>query len=331
MALAALAPLLGSLAGGSLAGAGALSGLGIGADALGGLTASALGSGLGTTLATGDIGKGLESGALGFGLGGLMGGFGGAGASSSVGQGVNSALTPGAATAADPLGALTGTSGAGLSNSMASIAPVNLSNLSAQMATIPGAGATAATNPMAGMLGGIGGTQGLIKAGEVALPGLSMIPAAGSGTTNPTYTSPGLTPYKTRSAAAIPAGYNAGTMPEMSYFTPYGGYASGGRVANPDMSGMGAISPPAPDFAVPPGPTGDGSSDSVPAMVDGQTPALLSQNEHIIPADAVAHLGNGSSAAGHLALKKMVNRVRVEKTGKASMPARINPQAMMPA
>ena len=329
MALAALAPLLGSLAGGSLAGAGALSGLGIGADALGGLTASALGSGLGTTLATGDIGKGLESGALGFGLGGLMGGFGGAGASSSVGQGVNSALTPGAATAADPLGALTGTSGAGLSNSMASIAPVNLSNLSAQMATIPGAGATAATNPMAGMLGGIGGTQGLIKAGEVALPGLSMIPAAGSGITNPTYTSPGLTPYKTRSAAAIPAGYNAGTMPEMSYFTPYGGYAAGGRISGPDMSGMGAISPPSPDYAVPPV-AGDGTSDSIAATVDGKSPALLSSDEHVIDAATVAHLGNGSSAAGHQALKKMVNRVRVAKTGRASMPTRINPQAMMP-
>lgn len=338
MALAALAPLLGSLAGGSLAGAGVLSGLGIGADALGGLTASAIGSGLGTTLATGDIGKGLESGALGFGLGGLMGGLGGV-TPSNVASGINSftgsslpvnALTPGAATAADPLGALTGTSTSGLANSMSTIAPVDLSGLSSQMANIPGAGA-ATTGGLNGMLSGVGGTQGLIKAGTVALPGLSMIPAAGAGTTTPTYTSPGLTPYQTRSAAPIAAGYNAGTMPEMSYFTPYSGYAAGGRIKGPDMSGMGAISPPSPDFAVPAGPVGDGSSDSVPAMVDGNQPALLSQNEHVIPADAVAHIGNGSSEAGHRELKKMVNRVRVAKTGKAAMPARINPQGMMPA
>jgi len=76
---------------------------------------------------------------------------------------------------------------------------------------------------------------------------------------------------------------------------------------------------------------GDGSSDNIPATIDGKQPALLSSNEHVIDAATVAHLGNGSSAAGHKALKNMVKRVRLAKTGSAAMPPRINPQAMLPA
>lgn len=52
---------------------------------------------------------------------------------------------------------------------------------------------------------------------------------------------------------------------------------------------------------------GDGTSDSVPAVVNGQEPAALSDGEFVVPAMAVAKLGNGSSKAGAEKLQQMVN------------------------
>lgn len=60
---------------------------------------------------------------------------------------------------------------------------------------------------------------------------------------------------------------------------------------------------------------GDGLSDSVPAMIDGQAPAALSTDEHVIPADVVSMIGNGSSQAGHAKLQEMIANVRKMKTG----------------
>jgi hypothetical protein len=52
---------------------------------------------------------------------------------------------------------------------------------------------------------------------------------------------------------------------------------------------------------------GDGVSDSVPAMINGAEPAALSDGEFVIPAMAVAKLGNGSSKAGAEKLQQMVD------------------------
>ena len=51
---------------------------------------------------------------------------------------------------------------------------------------------------------------------------------------------------------------------------------------------------------------GDGVSDGIPAMIDGNEPAALASQEYVIPARAVSELGNGSSAAGAKRLDKMV-------------------------
>lgn len=59
---------------------------------------------------------------------------------------------------------------------------------------------------------------------------------------------------------------------------------------------------------------GTGLSDSIPAQGPGGRPILLSQNEHITPADVVSMLGDGSSQAGHTALDKMHKVVRMMKT-----------------
>lgn len=74
----------------------------------------------------------------------------------------------------------------------------------------------------------------------------------------------------------------------------------------------------------------DGMSDSVPAMVDGQQPAALSQGEYVVPADVVSGLGNGSSDAGAQQLDQMSGRVRTMRGGGPVQPPALNPMRMMP-
>jgi hypothetical protein len=65
----------------------------------------------------------------------------------------------------------------------------------------------------------------------------------------------------------------------------------------------------------------DGVSDSIPAMVDGQQPAALSEGEYVVPADAVSGMGNGSTEAGARRLDDIVGQVRTQKTGSSVQPA----------
>jgi len=80
---------------------------------------------------------------------------------------------------------------------------------------------------------------------------------------------------------------------------------------------------------------GDGMSDSIPAYIDGggtrpHEPIRVATNEYIVPADAVSHLGNGSSDAGAKKLDQMVAKVRKARTGKAKQAPKINPQKYLP-
>ena len=68
---------------------------------------------------------------------------------------------------------------------------------------------------------------------------------------------------------------------------------------------------------------GDGTSDSIPAMVDGVEPAALSQGEYVIPADVVSGLGNGSTEAGVARLEQLVAQIRATKTGNTGLPPRV--------
>lgn len=89
---------------------------------------------------------------------------------------------------------------------------------------------------------------------------------------------------------------------------------------------------PATEGGQPPmtGVASDGQSDSIPAMIDGQQPAALSEGEFVVPADAVSGLGNGSTDAGAQQLQGMVDGVRQMRTGGAVQPPQINPQQLMP-
>jgi len=75
---------------------------------------------------------------------------------------------------------------------------------------------------------------------------------------------------------------------------------------------------------------GDGMSDSVPAMIEGQQPARLADGEFVIPADVVSHLGNGSTKAGAKQLYAMMDRVRQARTGNERQGREIVPTKYTP-
>jgi len=63
-----------------------------------------------------------------------------------------------------------------------------------------------------------------------------------------------------------------------------------------------------------------GMADTVPAMIDGQQPAALSEGEFVIPADVVSMIGDGNTEAGSAILSRMIEEVRVKKMGKKEQP-----------
>lgn len=74
----------------------------------------------------------------------------------------------------------------------------------------------------------------------------------------------------------------------------------------------------------------DGMADEVPAAINGNEPAALSDGEFVIPADAVAALGNGNSDAGAQVLYDMMDRVRQSAHGSKKQMNRIKPQELLP-
>ena len=61
---------------------------------------------------------------------------------------------------------------------------------------------------------------------------------------------------------------------------------------------------------------GDGMSDSIPATIGNRQPARLADGEFVVPADVVSGLGNGSTDAGAKLLHQMMDKVRMDRTGR---------------
>lgn len=76
---------------------------------------------------------------------------------------------------------------------------------------------------------------------------------------------------------------------------------------------------------------GDGMSDGIMTSIEGKQPAALSNDEYVVPADAVSHIGNGSSQAGARQLDSMVARIRQVRTGRTEQAPQVDPQTVMPA
>ena len=75
----------------------------------------------------------------------------------------------------------------------------------------------------------------------------------------------------------------------------------------------------------------DGMADEVPATIEGEQEAMLSDGEFVIPADVVSHLGNGNSDAGAKELYDMMDRVRKARTGTTKQGKKIDPDKFLPA
>lgn len=75
----------------------------------------------------------------------------------------------------------------------------------------------------------------------------------------------------------------------------------------------------------------DGMADKIPASINGEQEARLSDGEFVVPADVVSHLGNGNSDAGANQLHQMMTRIRTERTGNPKQGKQIKPQKMLPA
>ena len=72
---------------------------------------------------------------------------------------------------------------------------------------------------------------------------------------------------------------------------------------------------------------GDGMDDMVPANLEGQEDILLSQDEYILPADFVSHVGNGSSEAGAKKIDRAIDDVRMQRTGTTQQAPQIDGDA----
>jgi len=91
------------------------------------------------------------------------------------------------------------------------------------------------------------------------------------------------------------------------------GYQAGGGVGSLNPRGMYL------------GGSTDGMADNIPASINSNQPARLSDGEFVVPADVVSHLGNGNSDAGAHQLYGMMDRVRQARTGTAEQGRQINP------
>ena len=112
------------------------------------------------------------------------------------------------------------------------------------------------------------------------------------------------------------------TPPDPPYRPQYPQYAQGG------LADLGGYADYAHGGRMLKGP-GDGMSDDIPATIAGKQPARLANEEFVIPADVVSHLGNGSSEAGAKALYKMMDRVRQARTGNKKQGKQINPEKFL--
>jgi hypothetical protein len=75
---------------------------------------------------------------------------------------------------------------------------------------------------------------------------------------------------------------------------------------------------------------GDGMSDNIPATIGGKQPARLADGEFVVPADVVSHLGNGSTDAGAKKLHAMMDKVRMDRTGKKKQAPAVKAKKYIP-
>ena len=293
----------------------ALVGMGLKTAGLTALRAGVL-TGLGTAIATRDIGKGLTAGLGAFGGAGLGEAAGTAGQAADAANQLSNVATAQAGKAAIPTVA-----------QQASTQFANLPDAAARFSSM-GEGLSALTS------GGQAGAQALQAAGgggSLAMSGLTALtptletemdmPQTDPAMIRPssydpaTQTFKSLTPYLAKNGGVVPGlnsqirmnmgGMTNQPIPTSSMFDPMSNRVVQGR--------------------------GDGMSDSVAGNIDGEQDVRLSVDEFVVPADVVSGLGNGSSTAGAKKLYNMMDNVREERTGKTRQAPEVDAARLMPA
>jgi hypothetical protein len=156
---------------------------------------------------------------------------------------------------------------------------------------------------------------------------------SGAGTTNPVPTQNDLMAFLAQQQAKKKAGETApnNSLPDGASTVlnmQSGGIASlarGGSTPTYNMGGM----PQSQGYYL--GGATDGMADKIPARIDNDQEARLSDGEFVVPADVVSHLGNGNSSAGAKNLYGMMNRVRQARTGSTQQGKQIDPNKFIPS
>ena len=255
-----------------------------------GLTALKAGliTGVGTAIATKDIGKGLTAG---------LGAFGGAGLGEAAGTAGQ------AATAADAVKAVGPATTTGQM-----VAPNITGQAAAQFANLPDAGAR---------LSSMGdGLSALTSGGEA---GAQALQAAGGGGNLLTKTAMAATPALDSAMGMQDPQDQQALIRPYDYDFGSGRYTAGDPFVAKQGGSVPGLNSLVRNFQE--GGRfiegeGDGMSDSIDANIDGVTEAKLSDGEFVIPADIVSHIGNGSSDAGSKRLYSMMDEIRQTRTGK---------------
>tara|TARA_R110001599_G_scaffold299950_1_gene505027 strand:+ start:396 stop:1367 length:972 start_codon:yes stop_codon:yes gene_type:complete len=166
-------------------------------------------------------------------------------------------------------------------------------------------------------------------------------PVSEAGTSNPAPTRNDLMAFLAQKEKKKREGGSSGNLPEGAMGGPHpqpnmraGGLArlAGGGAAsayNRRYNGyaMGGI-PQTQGYYL--GGTTDGMADTIPARIDNNQEARLSDGEFVVPADVVSHLGNGNSSAGAKNLYGMMDRVRTARTGNKQQGRQIDPNKFIP-
>jgi hypothetical protein len=162
---------------------------------------------------------------------------------------------------------------------------------------------------------GVGGEMGMLKYGAAGIA-----PYA--------FEQPGLEGYEGQKSLIRPFDYDPTTR-EFTERTPYTApgpeYARGGMIQRMAQGGLTGYK----EGNILRG-QGDGMSDEIEASIGGEQDVLLSDGEYVIPADAVAMLGNGSTDAGANRLDEMIARLRMKKYGRDKQPPEMKAESVMP-
>ena len=270
---------------------------------------TALAAGLGTSTAVGTALAGAGFGAVGGAAsgGGLKGTLLGAGLGAAGGY-VKGAGGLGKALGVDPSAVSrlpdgTWTKAVDIGNATASVEPTMFEKTLHTLGKLGGE----ATNPVSSKLSSLSkalNAYQMMSEGTSSVPQQSITSSSGSGATTTKSSRGRLSPL------------------ELWYRSKYG-YATGGNVDSSlpyegDFSSLSRLIKG----------NGDGMSDDVPAIINGTTPAALSDSEHVTPALQVALLGRGSPEAGSKKIQDLLESEIKKMYGKNINPKQMQKNAM---